>query len=366
MLKEEISTHRAQRAYYFFRRTGERIIRMVFSYRNRSGRKLVRHSLSLRRSYLINYFKLRMRIAMATARAPERKTVVISQIVHMGDIVACEPVIRHVRQVQPDAFIILALQKNYRELADTHPEVDHTLALECVTEWIKFASVPCFDEVIDLNVYERACAICHIPWRKLKGSGGVTVSNYYLFPNLLAAFTASAAITVAADAPRMYVSRRDIEFVDALNLPDKYVCLHAASNEIEREFPVEKWRKVVEHIRTRWKIPVVEIGLKTALSLEKSDRSLCGQLSIMQSAEVIRRSLLYLGSDSGPAHLANAVGAYGIILLGQYRYFKKYMPYTGNYGEGKNSELIYHEGTVADLPVDRVLAAIDRRLAKTH
>ena len=301
---------------------------------------------------------------MATARAPGRKTIVISQVVHMGDIVACEPIIRHMRQVQPDAFIIVALQKNYRELADSHPEVDHTLALECVTEWIKFASVMSFDKVIDLNIYERACPICHIPWRKLKGSGGVTTSNYYFFPNLLAAFTASAAITAVADAPRMYVSRRNIKFVDALKLPKKFVCLHVASNEFEREFPVEKWRKVIEHISARWRIPIVEIGLKSALNLGKSDRNLCGQLSIVQSAEVIRRSLLYLGSDSGPAHLANAVGAYGIILLGYYRHFKKYMPYTGNYGEGKNSELIYHEGTVTDLPVDRVLSAIDRRLAK--
>lgn len=43
-------------------------------------------------------------------------------------------------------------------------------------------------------------------------------------------------------------------------------------------------------------------------------RDLTGTLSILESAEVIRRSSLFIGLDSGPAHLANAVRTPTVLL----------------------------------------------------
>ncbi len=148
------------------------------------------HKLAVWLSYSRNYADIRNRIAQAHRCSPPRRVVVISQVVHLGDIVACEPVVWHVRRNQPDAYIVWALEKTYRELADSHPEVDYTLALECVSEWIRFCKSGLFDEVIDLNIYGRTCPVCRISLRKLDGSRGVTISNYYDFSSLLAAFAA--------------------------------------------------------------------------------------------------------------------------------------------------------------------------------
>jgi heptosyltransferase III len=78
---------------------------------------------------------------------------------------------------------------------------------------------------------------------------------------------------------------------------------------------------------------------------------------------VIRRAAVFVGVDSGPAHLANAVGTYGIILLGHYRAYTRYMPYSGAYGDGRNARVLHNDGPASALPVARVLEALAPRLA---
>ena len=62
--------------------------------------------------------------------------------------------------------------------------------------------------------------------------------------------------------------------------------------------------------------------------------NLCGQSGIAETAEDdSRRAALFIGIDSGPAHLANAVKTPGVILLGRYLTWDYYMPYTGFYAD---------------------------------
>jgi heptosyltransferase-3 len=79
-------------------------------------------------------------------------------------------------------------------------------------------------------------------------------------------------------------------------------------------------------------------------------------------AEVIRRAALFVGIDSGPAHVANAVGTPGVILLGAYRDFGRYMPYSGAYQTGANATLVHEPSALQNLPTAPVLAAIRSRL----
>jgi heptosyltransferase-3 len=72
--------------------------------------------------------------------------------------------------------------------------------------------------------------------------------------------------------------------------------------------------------------------------------NLCGQLSILETAEVIRRADYFIGLDSGPSHLGNATGTFGIILMGALTTFPSYNPYSGGYGRQENARLVRKEG----------------------
>ena len=112
-------------------------------------------------------------------------------------------------------------------------------------------------------------------------------------------------------------------------------------------------------------MPILEVGAAPVITGFDGDvfRSLSGRLSLLETAEVIRRAVLFVGVDSGPAHLANAVGTAGVILLGRLGEFQRYLPYSGGYADGSNAELLYASGPAAELSVDSVMAALLRRLA---
>jgi len=90
---------------------------------------------------------------------------------------------------------------------------------------------------------------------------------------------------------------------------------------------------------------------------------LCGKVSLLEMAEVIRRATLFVGVESGPAHIANAVGTHGIVMIGPYRGFGQYVPYSGDYGTGANATMLREPTGLSNLATERVVAAIDDFLA---
>jgi len=109
---------------------------------------------------------------------------------------------------------------------------------------------------------------------------------------------------------------------------------------------------------------VVELGLRSLLGRKDDGNysNLCGQSGIAESAEIIRRAALFIGIDSGPAHLANAVKTPGVILMGRYWTWDYYMPYTGFYADMRNCRILRQAGPVTDLPLDLCLNTVDEVL----
>lgn len=291
--------------------------------------------------------------------------IAIALVEHFGDIVACEPIVGHLRREFPDAHITWIVRPEYRELIDTHPEIDETLTVGCLTEWMLLRQSGLFDRIFDLHFQQRICADCGVPLVKLEDESGVTLQNYYAFGPLLHAFCRAGGVPVLDETPHLYIPPSAVLRVDMLNLPDSFVAVHCRSNETARDWTAEAWNGLARHLAARGHA-IVEIGSGTGvLRPEPGMRliSLLGVTSLLETAEVIRRARLFVGIDSGPAHFANAVGTPGVIILGKYHAFDCYLPYSGAYGSGGVAEIVYAEsGPAAAVTVDAVCAAADRRL----
>jgi len=317
------------------------------------------HSAGVWATFVADYAGLLLKRRRVRKVSPGRTFIVINLLEHFGDIVACEPVARYVRQQHPDAYLVWTVREPYRELVAHNPAIDQVVVLKCLTEWMYLAASGLFDEIIDLHPQDRECPVCRRPLLKVRGNTGITIANYYNYGNLLAAYCQSAGLPVVEDQPRLYIPAETVGKVDRLGLPERFVAVHCSSNEESRDWTQEKWRQLAQHIMHERGLPVVEIGLKPHLDLGTGRYvNLCGALSLLETAEVIRRAQLFIGIDSGPAHLANAAGTYGIILLGEYRIFKRYMPYSGGYKTGENARILYHDGPAADIAVESVCAAV--------
>jgi heptosyltransferase-3 len=320
------------------------------------------HILKVLPAFLSNALKLIRRRSFSRQR---RKWVAIALLEHMGDIVAAEPIARLARRRFPDAEIWWITRATYQSLPASYADVDEVLNVGCLTEWILLRQLKLFDETWDLHLDGRTCPKCCIPL--IRSAGLPKQENYYDFGSLLDVRCDCAGITRLGEGPIILPSAAAVTRTNALSLPPHFVAIHCMSNDPLRDWPEIKWRELITRILPATGLPIVEVGLQT-LVVRPDDtwgQTFCGMLSIMETAEVIRRATLFIGIDSGPAHLANAVGTPGIVLLGDYAGFRFYTPYDGGYANGNNADIARADGPVECLSVDTVVELVEKRLSIT-
>jgi len=85
----------------------------------------------------------------------------------------------------------------------------------------------------------------------------------------------------------------------------------------------------------------------------------CGRMVPRVSAAALGNATLFIGHDSGPLHLAAAMGIRCVGLYGDNNPPKKWHPYFGDH------EIIHNMKGVRQISVDDVISAVDRGLGKT-
>ena len=313
--------------------------------------------------FAYNYLSLSVRRLLLRGRP----IVAISLVEHMGDIVAAEPVARFARQQYPNAWIVWIVRRPYAEIVASYKAVDQVIAVRCLTEWLLLWGAGAHDVAWDLHISERVCPFCNIGFEKPGTAGTVTSETYYSIGNLLTVNSLAAGIPILRDGPAIEPGTNIARSVDNLQLPVRFVAFHARANEPDREWDDRKWEELVNWIVKEHDCAVVEVGSVPHIitSPDPHRRSVCGSLAILETAEVIRRATLFIGIDSGPAHLANAVGTPGVILLGKYRNFDAYTPYSGAYADGTRADLIRANGQPRDIELEDVKAAVAKRLRQS-
>jgi ADP-heptose:LPS heptosyltransferase len=305
---------------------------------------------------------LRVRVRMEG-----RQLIAIALVEHMGDIVAAEPVSRYARKRFEKALLVWIVQPAYRPLFEAFPSIDRVFTVNCLTEWILLRTTKIFDRQIDLHIRGRVCGTCQYPLAKEEGNAKINLANYYAFGNLLEVQCKSAGLPLLNDGPQLVIPSALAARIDKVGLPDRFVAIHCASNEETRDWVREKWNDLANLIFERLGLIVVEVGIKPVIDDSTMGyRSLCGQLTMLETAEVIRRATLFVGVDSGPAHFGNAFSVPGVILLGHYKTFAKYCPYSGPYGKTDHENLVQTPGRLVDLPVEAVFNAVEARLLRAH
>jgi ADP-heptose:LPS heptosyltransferase len=300
-------------------------------------------------------------------RTLHRRRIVIGLVEHFGDIVACEPVVRHLRREFPDAEISWVVRDAFRELIDSHPDIDNTIAVDCLTDWMKWRAHGGFDQVVDLHVNGRICQHCRIPLNKFEGDLSITGDNHFNHGNLLQALCKGAGLPMLDDTPRVHISEAARDSVDARGLPARFVVIHTKSNADEKDWSVALWERLARQLIASG-YNVVEVGLSANIpNLGAGYHDLCGKTTLLEAAEIIRRAELFIGIESGPGHFANAVGTSAVIIAGQFQKFSSYNPYSGAFGRGENLRFARNpEGPAASLGYEPVWQEVSCALGETQ
>ncbi|AQG79663.1 glycosyltransferase family 9 protein [Spirosoma montaniterrae] len=314
-------------------------------------------------SFLRKYLYLRL----LKARLGNRRIVAIILSEQMGDIIACEPVAREVRRQHPHEYIIWVVREPYLELVRYHPDLDGFLIEKCPSErdWLLKAGV--YDVVYNMHISHRKCRYCGgDPVNPTADKLGLTFDNYYDQGDLLYVFSQAAGLPALTDDPKMYIPDSVRSQVASLHLPPRPIVIHCQSSHVLRDWPAEHWNQLVSWLLANYPHSIVEVGLQPVVNLEHPRfRSLCGQLNLLETAAVIEQARLFIGIDSGPAHMANAGHIDGVILLGQLFNFVRYLPYSGRYKRGDGVTIVNNIGhPCAELPYAWVQRAVEQRLGQ--
>jgi heptosyltransferase-3 len=189
------------------------------------------------------------------------------------------------------------------------------------------------------------------------------VFNYLNAGNLLTVFSAIAGLSPADQYPKLIIPAAIKAQIDALTLPKPLIVVHCHSNYTPKDWQNQHWEQLIAKLIEAG-FYVAEIGLKSSLNIQHTHyQNLCGQYSLLASAEIIGRATFFVGIDSGPAHFANALGVFGFILLGRLNDFDQYNVYSGHYASPSAACLIQNlDGCCADLSFDQVWASISSKL----
>lgn len=130
--------------------------------------------------------------------------------------------------------------------------------------------------------------------------------------------------------PELFPGNEEIEIVNKflsgsnIRVNDRFMTIAPGSVWFTKRFPKEKFVKVCDLLEND-NVKIVLIGGESDnnlceyilnSSLNKNIINASGKLSVLDSAELIRRSSLLITNDSAPLHIANAVGTDVIAVFG--------------------------------------------------
>lgn len=150
-----------------------------------------------------------------------------------------------------------------------------------------------------------------------------------------------------AATPRLYPSESDYDAVYAYK-EQAYITLSPSSLWFTKQYPKEQWIALINRMNEPYRVYLLGSPKEQALGEEirkacpgKAVYNLCGSLSLLQSAALMKDAAVNFTNDSAPLHLGAAVGAHVTAV---------FCSTVRNFGFAPKGEHIHIVETQTDLP----------------
>ncbi len=294
-------------------------------------------------------------------RRPNR--ILITRTDRIGDLVVSTPIFQMIREKFPQAHVAVCIFREQRELIQGNPFVDEIFLYEKLgreKNWLgqlrfsQMIRLKKFDTAIHLHATNRmhimswlagipirigynrrvAWALTQVhPYDKKEGRKH---ESEYLFDLVSAALSLPAGV---APLPLPFVPVSAGALLSVQNLLSqvgvtenkKLVVIHPSASDASKMWPAEKFAELIKLLGTesasgsylRW----ISVGdSKASEQTQKISAlsgvpviNLCRELSLGMLAALFKKSQLVISNDSGPAHIAAAVGTPTVSVFGRWQ-----------------------------------------------
>lgn len=235
------------------------------------------------------------------------KICVFRKLGGIGDVLMCTPALRQLKKDFPECNLTFAIDmhstknNNYYELVKNADYIDHIVDSRFVNESM-------YDAVVDLS------SVCI----KYEHSGLPVLNRSDIFGR--------ACGLPKLDDKKVWYKVESQERIwaqhwikSATGSSVKLVVLHTASMEGKRCWPAKKYRELVERsLQDSLNIKFVVFDMNNVFA-DLKVYSNCIDASftnIRQMAAIIEQADFFIGPDSGPMHIAGALGVKSLVIFG--------------------------------------------------
>lgn len=279
-------------------------------------------------------------------RLSDCRRVLVIKPSALGDVVQSLPILSGLRNLAPAAEIDWVIGAELRELVDGHPLVDRAIpfhrggGLSKYLRLLEQLASARYDAVIDLQGLLRTAAMSIATAAPLRigletAREGASAAVHRLVPQTGPDVPAHARYgrllswlgeTERDASPRLPIRESNIARAEELlaGLPRPVVAVHPGAKWVTKRWPTAAFASVIRSILGEAAGSVVLIGAPSeatiaeevstrALATAPDDwtprlRNLCGRTRLLDLAALLARVDRVLSNDSGPMHLAAAMG----------------------------------------------------------
>ncbi len=281
------------------------------------------------------------------------KRILIIRIDKIGDLVLSTPVIKAVRDAYPGSYIAAVVRPYTHEIIKENPYLDEVITYDKakngkgILKNIKFIldlRKRRFDLALILHPKNRTHIITFlagIPERVGydKKMGALLtkkiphLKQYGLKHEIDYTLDILRYIGIEPKEKSLYVgtdksSQKKIDgiFVEnGISEDDIIVTIHPGSSCPSKRWKAEHFAKVADSLAEKYKAKIIIIagpkdngfGDKTAGLMKAQNMNLSGKTTIPDLVSILSRSHLFISNDSGPVHIACAVGTPTISIFGR-------------------------------------------------
>lgn len=277
--------------------------------------------------------------------------ILIVRTDRIGDVVLTTPVFKALRQAYPHCTITVLLTPSTQGLVDGNPYINEVIvddrkgrhkgligALQLARDIRRRA----FDVAFVFHTkrrYNLACYLAGVPLRigfKNDKWGGLLTH-----PVKDLRFTGQKhevrycldvlkTVDITHVDPEIFIPKqKDAEqkieqfFADNHITPGEAIAIHPGASDVTKIWPQASFIRLIKMMQERYQFKIILIGGKETrdiadainAGLDKKLINAAGQLSLSETVSLLRRCRMLISNDSGPVHLASAVGIYVISLF---------------------------------------------------
>ncbi|MFQ3592282.1 MAG: glycosyltransferase family 9 protein [Gemmataceae bacterium] len=249
----------------------------------------------------------------------------------LGDIVQSLPVLSGLRQRWPSASFAWVVNEAFAGLLQGHPDLEQVLIFPRRRGWYRLphliAQLRGYDLAIDLQGLMRSAALTwlsgaprRVGFRHSREGAWLAYTDWLdtpvkQMPAVLANWSAALALgCTGPPAPiRLGITARHRQRAAELlaGVPRPLIAVHAGASWKTKRWPVEHFATLLRLAQERFDAGVVAVGGPGEEPLAArlpAHVNLVGRTDLLTLAAVLQSAQLMLSNDSGPMHLAAALG----------------------------------------------------------